>query len=261
MARTAMYVNDFDTSGLGLIVERVEGWLDAPTTQDRVTQLPGRVGAVILAPEAETAPRTITITGVIRRTSNTLVRRATEELQERLSRGTVEIRFVDDVEKMVLARCQAFQVPSGPAQFFNPYNRVSITLFCPDPLVYSLPGTVVAFTSKQRLLLGNAVSAPTIRIYGAVTNPVLTYRDSRGVVKQTMSFTATLGAFDYLEIDSELATVTLYTNGVASNGITLWSAGDFIVGDPQDGDPANGVWPSLEVSGGSGEALYRRAWI
>jgi phage-related protein len=109
--------------------------------------------------------------------------------------------------------------------------------------------------------LGTAVSAPLIRVLGAATNPVITYRDKSGAVRQSMTLTITLAATDYLEIDCELFTITKYVSGVASNGITLLTAGDFIALDPQDGDYANGVWPTLEISAGSAEVLYRKAWL
>lgn len=267
--QTALYVNDFDTSRLGLIVTGVDGWRDAPSTRDRTTQLPTRVGAIILAPEAETAPRQISIEGVIDPSHAGLaltmanVRAAISELQERIYRGTIEVRFADEPDIFVLARGEQAQLVASPPQFMNPKSRVQIRLLCPDPLRYDRNGSVVGFGVSPRTgtPLGTAVSAPVLRIMGAATNPVITYRDKSGTVRQTMTFTVTLASTDYLEIDCELFTITKYASGVASNGITLLTAGDFIALDPQDGDYAGGVWPTLEVSAGSGECLYRRAWL
>jgi phage-related protein len=266
--QTAMYVNDFDTSSLGLIVTSVDGWRDAPSTRDRTTQLPTRVGAVILAPEAETAPRVTTIDGVIdpshagKALTLANLRAAISELQDRLYRGTIEVRFSDEPDIFVLARCEQGNLIATPPQFMNPKSRVQIRMLCPDPLRYSRFASLVDVNSiRTGIPLGTAVSAPLIRVLGAATNPVITYRDKSGAVRQSMTLTITLAATDYLEIDCELFTITKYVSGVASNGITLLTAGDFIALDPQDGDYANGVWPTLEISAGSAEVLYRKAWL
>jgi hypothetical protein len=115
--------------------------------------------------------------------------------------------------------------------------------------------------TRQAIPLGTAVSAPTIRIMGAATNPVLTYRNAGGTVKQTMGFTVTLASTDYLEINGELFSITKYASGVASNGMALWTSGDFPALDPQDGYPSIDSYPTLEVSAGTGEVLYRRTWL
>lgn len=264
MGRTALYVNEYDTSRHGLIIERVDGWIDGLSAVERVSQLPGRVGAVILPPETETSPRTIQVSGVMKGTSLSNLRTLIEQLKARLYAGTVEARFVDHSDRFVLARCSQFSVPATAPQFMNPMTRVGFTLFCPDPLVYATQPTIVGFASaKGALPLGTAVSAPIIRIMGSATNPVLTYRDITGAVKQTMGFTVTLAATDYLEIDCELAQITRYISGVGSqnNAQALWTSGDFPVFDPQDGDVENGAYPTIEVSAGSGETAYRRSWI
>jgi hypothetical protein len=38
-------------------------------------------------------------------------------------------------------------------------------------------------------------------------------------------------------------------------------ASDFLTFDPLDGDPSVGAWPTLEVSVGTGEALYRETYL
>jgi hypothetical protein len=100
---------------------------------------------------------------------------------------------------------------------------------------------------------------------------VLIYRDSAGREKQRMTFTRVIAADEYLEIDTELATVTYYDAGVASNGIAYWTpaaSGNaaterFLSGfDPQDGDYEGSVWPTIECSVAAAcEAGYRKAWL
>lgn len=262
--RTQIYVNEYDTSGHGLIVERVDGWIDGLSVAERTSLLPGRVGGVILPPETETTPRSIQVAGVIKGSSLANLRSSIDSLKERLYRGLVEVRFVDQTDRYVNARCSGFQVPATPPQFMNPRGRVSFSLFCPDPLIYATQPTIVGqsvVATRTPLPLGNAPSAPVIKIMGSATNPVLTYRKNDGTSQQTMGFTVTLASTDYLEIDCELAQITKYASGVPTNGMALWTSGDFPVLDPQHGDFINSLWPSLEVSAGSFECAYRRAWL
>lgn len=264
--RTAMYVNGYDTSRLGLIVEQVDGWMDGLTAQQRVSKLPGRVGAIPLAPDTETTPRTITITGVLwpKPESLAAVRQALLDLKERMGRGLLEVAFVDQPDKFVHALLQQHGVMATRPQFASPWSRVSLTLFCPDPLIYAQQASAIGVSANRNTIpLGTACSTPTIRIMGPAVNPVLTYRKADGTVRQTMGFTVTLGTNDYLEIDCELMQVSQYQAGVGAqnNAASLWTSGDFPLFDPQDGDPVAGVWPTLEVSAGTGEALYRRAWL
>ena len=266
---TTMWINDYDTSReLGLIVESIDGWLDSPSTRDRVSQLPTRTGAIILAPDAETAPRTIAIGGVIRRNTMALVRASIDELKARLFAGTVEVRFRGHADRVAYARCEEHRFVPGAPQFAEAitakaWGRVSFSLFCPDPLVYERDATIVGFSSVRRQVpLGTAVSAPTIRIMGPATNPTIRYRSARGTIVTAMEFGATtLLSTDYLEIDGERFTVRKFTSGVESNAIdSLTSAGTFIALDPQDGNGGS-AYPTLEVTSGTGEAHYRRSWI
>lgn len=262
--RRTMWINGWDVIRAGLIVENVEGWLDGPSVLERVTQLPTRLGAIPLPREAETSPRNVTVNGLLKGTSLTDCRNKIHELRGRLFGGAIEVSFADHPDRIILARCSEHQVVITAPQFALPASRVTIRLLCPDPLAYELLGDAVGFNSLRAACpLGTAVSYPVIRIAGAVTNPVLSYRDFRGDVRQTMGFTVTLGATEYLEIDTEMATVTRYTAGVAADGIALWTSGDFLTGlDPQDAEPIVGAWPTLEVSPtAEAEAFYRKAYL
>lgn len=263
MPPTGMWVNDFDTGTIGLIVSSVDGWAHAPSTRDKTSLLPTRVGAIILAPEAETAPRPLVIDGLIRRANQAATKAAILDLQERLYCGTVELRFADDPDKVYYARVTDGDVLAGPYQFANRDARIQIRATCHDPLIYDRYGSVVGFSSARAPVpLGSAVSAPMLIVSGTTANPAITYRDKSGTVKQTMVFTVTLGANDYLEVDCELFKVTRYTAGVASNGIALLTSGDFLRLDPHDSDPASGVWATLETNGSNlGECHYRRCWL
>lgn len=260
--RTAIYINELDLRRLGFITESVEGWLDSPSVLDRTTQLPGRVGAIILAPETETSPRTVTVNGLIKLGSSSAVRAAIDKLKNQISRGTLEVRFVDHLDRIIYARAQETQLVATQPQFTSPFSRVALRFFCPDPLIYAKQGTLIGLiTTATPIPLGTAVSAPTLRIMGPATNPVLTYRKADGTATQSMGFTITLAGTDYLEINCEVDTIKKVISGVETIDLNLLTSGHFISLDPQDGDPDAQSFPSLELSAGTGEVMYRKAWL
>lgn len=270
----AMWVNGYDLSGLYFTVEQADGWLSSPAVLERETQLPQRAGTVPLAPLAETAPRDITVQGVVRGTSLANCRANIDALKARLFNGTIEVSFGDQADRFVLARCAGKDVLATPPQFMNPNSRVSIRLHCPDPLIYAVNPTVIGFgavaSERSALALGSAVAMPLITV-GPCTNPVVIYRDSGGREKARMTFTRVIAADEYMEIDTELAAITYYDSGVASNGLSYWtpatsgspSTEKFLSGfDPQDGDYESAVWPTIECSVAAAcRAAYRKAWL
>lgn len=256
----AVIINEFDLAGLGLIVERVDGWLDGLSVTERSTKLPGRVGSVKLTPEAESAERIITVTGVIEKTSVSLVRTAIDELKRRLSAGEMEVRFVDQEDRYVIARQSSLGLIATPPQFLQPASRVTFRLLCNNPLIYSREPSAVGFsTVKQPIPLGTAVSSGVIILKGAATNPKVTYRDFTGKIVKEMGYTVTLGVDDRIEINTDTDVMDLYVAGVKSSAADEWDGIEIISFDPHDSD-AVGSWPTLEVNAGTGEAHYKKAW-
>jgi phage-related protein len=258
---TILYVNEFDTSRLGLQIEEVQGWPDGVAMNVRTTPVAGRLGGLILPPEPDGAPRTLSIRGVIRCASLAELLTNRDLLKDRLSNGTLEVRFIDRPDRVAFARLREFRSPRIGPQFANKGAFAEIEFLCADPLVYAVNAPPIAFdTDRAAVPLGTAVVAPVIRIMGAATNPVITYRNHAGLAVQTMGFTITLAATDFLEIDCELATVTKSVSGVVTSVNSVLSSGDFLRFDPTHGNYASSVWPTIETNGGTGEAIYRRAW-
>lgn len=258
---TALYIDDFDTSRIGFWARRADGRQGVVTVRDRTTQLPKRAGEIALAREGDHAPRRIIVVGTIKGTSVSQVLSRREELKGRLSRGTVEVRFVDDPDRVYYARLEEGDIRGTDPEFNTLYSDVSFTLYCPDPLIYQRYSTRIPFTSQKAAMpLGRAPSLPIIRIAGAVTNPVLTLRDIRGAIVKTLGLTVTLGATEYVEINCETSAITRVTAGVAANAPALMTSGDFLMLDPHDGDPVTNLWPTLECSPTAAcEALYTKA--
>lgn len=147
-------------------------------------------------------------------------------------------------------------------------TRCSIAVTCPDPTFRALEPTIrhlVAAATRYDLALGNAPSNSIIEIMGSAVNPVVTYRDAGGTAIWTLTFGATtLASTESLVIDCTLGTITKYASGVATDAIALLTAGQSYFPrpfDPQDGSVAVAFWPTIEVSTGSGRAIYAKRWL
>ena len=259
----AMYLNDYDTSRLGLVVRRADGRHSGVSIRDRITQLPKRAGDVALARESEAAPRRLTVLGTIKKSSIAAVNSARDELKARLYHGTIEVRFDDEPTRMYLARAEDSELRTTDPDFVNPASEVTLSLYVPVPLAFDKLSRVVAFSAtKGDCPIGTAPSLPVLQVAGAVTNPTITYRDFRGASIKTLGLTVTLLATEYLEIDCETSKIYRYTAGVKANADSLMSSGDFFALDSQDADTPNSVWPTLEISPTAAcKAIYRRAWL
>lgn len=262
---TAIYLNDYNPRRLGYVVERVEGWADVAALQPTAQDVPGRAGELALTGALGTmSPRTVTVYGTLLAASAAALVAARRDLIERASRGLIELRTVDAPDVMHQGILTGLVTAAYDRQFRavgRKGERVTLTFTCLDPRAYSTAPTVVALaTTRAPCPLGSAPVAPLVRIFGAATNPVLTYRGISGVVRQSLGFTLTLAAADFLEIDCEAKTVTKSVSGVVSNAIDTLSSGDFPTLDPGDGDYGASAWPTLELSAGAGEVAYRKAW-
>lgn len=258
-----LYLNEYDTSRLGLLVERASGLPNGLALTPRLVGIPGRAGTPVLTPTAltQSSARTVDLRGVVKTASAALLRANLDALKDLVYAGAVELRFAERVDRFLLAVCTSFVVePIGPQ--FGSSAELRLGFTCPDPLAYDRHELVVGLhaAAPAAVPLGTGVTAPVVRLFGAVNNPVVTYRDIRGIAKRAMGFTVNLGANDYLEIDCDLGTVTKYAAGVATDGLALLTSGDFLRLDPLDAAYRDSVFPTIELAAGTGECTYRRAW-
>lgn len=259
---TTLYINDYDTARLGLVVSRFDGAEGAPERQAVTAPLLNRAGSAVIDGRPRIQNRSLLLPGVITGATVALRQTYLRTLKERLCRGLLEIRFVDQPGYVYLARLRRItDAPSDGGQSLSPSLPLTIELECQDPYIYETGRQIVALgTTPVRLPLGTAPSPAIIRLYGAATNPVITLRHANGTVLGTLGFTVTLGSNDYLEIDGDACTVQRSVGGSVSEGLSLLTSGDFLVLDPGDGDTSLDGGPTLEVSSGTGDARWRRAW-
>jgi phage-related protein len=142
-----------------------------------------------------------------------------------------------------------------------------------DPLAYKTTSESVSFTTATAIPLGTAtskgnISVPSkIRITGAASFPILTYKNSAGATIAEMSFTGYSPlASDFIEIDLARGLVTKSVSGQVSNAMNALAPGwNFPALDPADGVYLTSSWPTLEITSvlgpvGTGLATYTKAY-
>jgi len=262
-APTVMYVNDFDTSRLGLVVRRWDGADGAPTRTAVATAALNRSGRVLMDGRPSMDTRLLLLEATMLHTSIVARQTALDSLKQRLGHGPVEVRFVDRPGVVFLALLRrATEAPPEAGQALEATRFVTLELECLDPYLYETGRQLVALSSTPvRVPLGTVPSPCVIRIFGAATTPTITLRAANGTVLDALSLAVTLGANDALEIDSDRGTITRYIAGTPSEGLSLLSSGNFLVLDPGDGDGTLDGGPTLDVSSGTGDCRWRKAFV
>lgn len=260
----SVYVNDQNLEAMGFHVETPAGLWDGLAVNAAGTTIPGRAGQLAPVTDPGSAARTIVLSGPLHGSSNADVVQKLHALKALLGGGLLELRRIDDPTIMHVGRLLSIApVPFGAALAATDYV-LTVTIQCDDPYAYDVASRIVAFAQGATPIpLGTAPSSGLIRILpdpatGTAVNPVLTYRDITGTVRETMGFTRTLAAADYLDVDLSLFKVTRSVAGAPTNDIAAQTSGGFFALSPLDGGSA--VWPTLEVSAGRAALLYRRAW-
>lgn len=266
----AWWLNDFDMTRLGFVVDSVMDHSAGLSFPNRTTALPGHTGTIALAREWESKPRKIVVEGTISASSSNQAVRDTDEIKRRCYQGNVELRFSDEPEHLFYARCEDFRVTllsPGLRTANRVISRVRATFLCQDPTIYDRYSTIAAFsTAKGETPIGTSPSLPTLRIYGPSTGSgyVLTYRNAAGTSQATLTLSgaaAVMSSTEYATINMELQTIT-HSDG--TNLLSVLSTGStFFSLDPEDAAGSTGPYPTIEINatGVSGDALYRKAYI
>lgn len=263
MPSADLYLNDTPITSFGAAVETIEGFEDAPSQEDVVLRVANRAGLQIARNYANVIERHVIVRGILTATSVTERQSQFRRLHLAATTGLVELRLVHEPDKVLYVRGVRCTITPPPPQLLNRYARFEIDFIAYDPYRYAISPTIVA--APQAIAvgcpLGTAPCYPVITIYGAATNPTLTYRKADGTSVRTMAFTITLAAADSLVIDCAAMTIVKTVSGTPSSAVDVLTSGDFPVLDPLDGDWFWGSWPTLETSLGTLGATYRRAYL
>ena len=248
-----MYVNGFDTGLIGVTVTNVVG--ATAKFAPRTRKVYGRAGLVRTTVVPEVEPRTLTV-GVVVRGATPAAMEANLSLLAGLFLADVNVSFETTQDRYL--RCVLTTLTIAPhtgPQFVNTTTGAVLSLTAIDPYWQDASVVMNSFnTVAVAMVLGTAPSTPLLRISGAATDPVVTYRDAAGNAKQTLGLTITLAATDYLDIDCDTMTIQKSVSGTVTDALSTLASGDFLVLDPADA-------PTLEVDSGTGKAFYRRGWL
>jgi hypothetical protein len=253
-----LYIDDYDTSLLGLIVESVTGLSDTPALTPRTRERYGWAGLMEVAAFPQLAPRTITVTGTVLAATAAALETALDNLKAKFVPATVRARFVNNATREWVTRLTEFTVTPLPGpQFLQAARSVSLKLLALDPYGYDLSNTVIGSITNadSACAVGTAPSRPVLRCTGAATNPLWTYKNQGGTTIQTLQLTITVAGGDWVEVDCAAKTIRKSVSSVITDALTTLSGGDFIALDPKDGTP------TLRVSVGTGQATYKKAWL
>ena len=270
-AARAMWINDFDITRIGMQVSsEIDEHRSGLTFPDRTTRLPGRVGTIALAREFESTPRRISITAVQTAINSSRITDDIADMKLRAYAGQVELRFIDNPDRVFYARCEGFrtQLIAPGLRVSNTVNhRIRMTFLCQDPLAYDRNSSIVGFsTAPAQVPLGSGVSTPTFVIQGPSTGSALTltYKNIAGQTIKSLKLNgaaAVMSSTEAITIDCEKSNITHSDGTDLASILTSTSAFPFF--DPQDGAGSDGPWPTIELSatGVACEAQYRRAYL
>jgi len=264
-----VWINGRDLSSDSWTLIGLSGWMQGVDTRRGVTAIPG-VGGVVPGSQQTAEPRSIAL--AFRRALTALTDRdaAVNTLTDRLS-GLLWVRFDDAPARVV--RCVSGSVRVSPANAAGAFAvatiEAAVTLTAYDGASYDTEPQIRALaTTPVEIPLGTLPSGGIVYWGGAwtaTTARTLILRDAGGVARTTMTVTApsgeSLASTDYLEIDLARRYVTKVTSaGVRTNEYDWYTSGDWITLDPAYQDRAGTRYATLEVSAGTAQITYRKAY-
>jgi phage-related protein len=258
-----LWLNDWNLARAGFVVA---GWtgLGEPAEQfHQEEKVLGRAGVILSDGRPDLKVREVEITLSLIASTAALARTAMDKLHALIGSGVVEMRVSPWSDRVWRGKLTAAPFRFTAPQAASRTAQGSIRFRCQDPYGYDRRGVVVnvAGTSDwYEAPLGGAPSAPIVRFQGAATSPAIRVRRADGTIVGELGVTATLGANDWLEVDMGRQTLSLSTDGVVTDAITTALSGDFFALDPAWGDPLASVWPRLQVTSGTAQVRYWKAY-
>lgn len=261
-----IWVNDkdieVDVVSVSNTPTELEAWGAALTFDRETASLPGAIAGVA-GPDARVGPRMVRIQTLLNATN--LVTRDAElsKLTDLFPVDTlVELRFGDSPDKVLEGVVQAERSAAYAGELSFTYGAIYVgfDILCADGSKRDrFASCRVLGNFRKAIPLGNLPSAGIITINGSGSDPVITYRDAGGNTVGTMTLTVTLGADDRIVIDLYHKTIKRFDNGVETDAINTWTAGDWFVTDANDGDYATSSWPTLQCTL-AGKYNYLKRW-
>lgn len=268
-----IWVNDVDLSDFGFMASPVtKAWGDSPDLTNPSLATQGWPGPLWAGEPTLAQSRLLTIGGRIHTSPNAALLAAIDNMKALCQDGAVRLRFGDrPTQEYRGARCKAFSDTRYPTVFRGLDVDIAVVFELATPQRFDInPLGYALSTSRVSCPMGTAPSRPVVVLSTggsatAVVNPVITVRSYGGEIIATMGFTGSIAQNDFWRIDMVRAQVTKSLAGVASDGISLWTSGDFFTLRPADAWYQLSLWPTVELSSSSGTPVgtisYTRQYL
>lgn len=261
---STLTLNGLALEDYGLTVTDLQGWLTIPKRTFPTLVLPGYQGQRRFSQGSRTEARTLPLAWLSQPASLKAGRDLLNSTILLLS-GLLEIATVDDPSKVCYGVLVSADVTTFGVAMLAPGHDVAAQLICDDPLWYDATPQAVTVSAPDTPVVLPMGSAPVrrsiIRINGPLAAGVtLIAKDATGAEFQRMTLTppsgVSVGANDYVDVDSDAYTITYVASGVASDARNWLGTNEtFFRFDPLD-------TPALQYHVASGTAagvvyLYR----
>lgn len=255
-----IWINEVDLGDLGFALSvGTQGHADAPELTAVEVTTAAWPGPMFAAEPTVATSRRLTIAGNLRQSTLALLVAAEDALKALAEDGAVRIRFRDRLDQEFRdARCTKCAIQRRGALFGVSADVVLEFALALPVRVRREPDGYALSSVRTPCPIGTAPSAPVLIVHGggaSLTNPTVTVRNAAGDVVQTMGFTVTLGATEYLRIDSARGFVTRVAAGAPTDGASTYASGDFPLLRPSDAWAAFSAWPTIELGAASGTPL------
>jgi len=246
----------------GLIVRNVTGHLNGVVRVPVTQEVPGRDDALYLDPGGTIQPRKITLIGTQRGSTRADFIAKRRALMRALSLGPIALVLPDQPDLEFRGSIDALPVTPISPDLDQLAADITISITCPDPYAYDLLTSSVSLSAAPAPVpMGDGRTLPRIMIEGPATDPILILKDYSGDEVARMDFTGTVLAGDEsLVIDTYSQTV-VDQDGVNAIHLYVASTSTWPRLLPAYADLAAEDWPTIELTDGSGELVYRRAWL
>jgi hypothetical protein len=249
-----LWLNDEDTSDLGLGVVSLVGWYDlAPVEYGFAFPVGRRSGIVTGSPEA--GPRRVVIELAMMGLARGERVPALDVVVARLS-GAVEVR-VGDADRVAtgVATCRVAGAWGNDRKLWQSGEMVlALDIDCPDALKYSRSWGTLGMEDGVPVSVptGTAGALGIVTIHGAVDAAVTLTARRHGVTVGEMGLLLDIGGDDAVEVDLVHQTIVQVTDGVRTAGESLLTSGWFF-----------GIGPDTELTleNADGSLEHRGAWL
>lgn len=258
-------VNDVDLSTFNMWCNMPEGWHDAPHVDDTVARIYGMTGGILEPIQANIAPRTVTVEGVLIETSAVNARAKWDAAKQLICGPEVELTFTLSPDRKAVCRYQAMdwiQIPTHNKGF-----GFRLTFLIPGVYLVGKQVDVYSLSpvpnTRVPLQLGTAPSFVDWEITGTGNPlPAIMYYDAQGQLRGLVSynFGGTFPTAEWVEFNGRTHVQIFHrindTLKLNASGYMVDNA--FFVADPADGDGE--VGPTMQAINCNGRAYVRKAW-